>query len=96
MVPMESSTADMPSSERRRTLLDVWQRSATATFLDAYHTVAEAGPHSWLLASGEQGVLDIFLIEKVAYEIGYELANRPAWLRVPLGGLERLARRLLA
>jgi maltose alpha-D-glucosyltransferase / alpha-amylase len=35
-------------------------------------------------------------MEKVAYEINYELANRPTWLQVPLRGLDGLARRLLA
>ncbi len=96
MLPLESPMADMPSAERRLAALSLWQREATAAFLDAYHAVAEAAPNPWLNTEGEQNVMDIFLIEKVAYEIGYELANRPAWLQVPLHGLERLARRLLA
>ena len=36
----------------------------------------------------------MFLIEKAAYEIAYEAANRPSWLDVPLGGLHALAQRL--
>jgi maltose alpha-D-glucosyltransferase/alpha-amylase len=96
MLPMESAMADAPSAEQRQAALNVWQQTATAAFLDAYRAVAEAQPHPWLRASGEQEIMDIFLIEKVAYEIGYEIANRPAWLHVPLGGLDRLARRLLA
>ena len=37
---------------------------------------------------------ELFLIEKAAYEIAYEAANRPAWIDVPLHGLARsLARR---
>ena len=96
MLPLESPMADMPSSERRLAALDLWQREATAAFLDSYHSVADAQSHPWLRTTGEQEVMDIFLIEKVAYEINYELANRPAWLQVPLRGLERLARRLLA
>jgi maltose alpha-D-glucosyltransferase/alpha-amylase len=42
-----------------------------------------------------RALLDLFLIEKAAYEIGYEAANRPTWLRVPLAGLSRLMRRVL-
>jgi maltose alpha-D-glucosyltransferase/alpha-amylase len=95
-LPRESAMQDMPSVERRLAAIDFWQRAATTAFLDAYHTVAESGPHPWVRAEGEQDVMDIFLIEKVAYEIGYELANRPAWLPVPLRGLEGLAGRLLA
>ncbi|MEJ8574218.1 maltose alpha-D-glucosyltransferase [Microbaculum marinum] len=32
-------------------------------------------------------LLDLFLIQKAAYEVGYELANRPAWVEIPLRGL---------
>jgi maltose alpha-D-glucosyltransferase/alpha-amylase len=95
-LPRESAMADMPSAEHRLAALNVWQESATTAFLDAYRAVAEAQEHSWLGSPGEQDAIDIFLIEKVAYEIGYEIANRPDWLHVPLHGLERLARRLLA
>jgi len=35
-------------------------------------------------------VLDFFLLEKAFYEIGYELAHRPEWLRVPLTGVLRI------
>jgi maltose alpha-D-glucosyltransferase/alpha-amylase len=46
------------------------------------------------LPAGE-ALLDLFLVEKAAYEIGYEAANRPAWVPVPLRGLAALADRLL-
>ena len=35
------------------------------------------------------------MLEKAAYEIGYEAANRPDWIGVPVIGLDRAARRLL-
>ena len=41
--------------------------------------------------SADQALLDLFLIEKAAYEIAYEAANRPTWIDVPLRGLARLA-----
>lgn len=96
MLPLESSTPGMPSPERRRTAPGVWRRTAAIAFFDACHTVAEAGQHPWLRASGEQGVMDIFLIRKVAYGIGYEPAIRPARRQIPLRGLEHLARGRLA
>jgi maltose alpha-D-glucosyltransferase/alpha-amylase len=40
-------------------------------------------------------LLDLFLIEKAAYEVVYEAANRPAWIDVPLHGLARRVRHLL-
>ena len=41
-----------------------------------------------------RALLDLFLIEKAAYEIAYEAANRPAWIGVPLAGLARLVARI--
>jgi maltose alpha-D-glucosyltransferase / alpha-amylase len=34
--------------------------------------------------------LNFFLLEKAFYEIEYELAYRPEWLRVPLAGTLRV------
>ena len=35
-------------------------------------------------------LIRFFLLEKALYEIEYELANRPHWLNVPLGGTLRI------
>ena len=35
-------------------------------------------------------MLNFFLLEKAFYEIEYELAHRPDWLRVPLTGTLRI------
>ena len=35
-------------------------------------------------------MLDFFLLEKAFYEVEYELAHRPEWLRVPLTGVLRI------
>ncbi|HKE20710.1 MAG TPA: hypothetical protein VKB80_37810, partial [Kofleriaceae bacterium] len=37
-------------------------------------------------------LLDFYLLEKVAYELGYELSSRPDWVYVPLTGLHDLLR----
>jgi maltose alpha-D-glucosyltransferase/alpha-amylase len=35
-------------------------------------------------------VLDVYMLEKAVYELGYELNNRPDWLHVPLQGILEL------
>jgi predicted trehalose synthase len=35
-------------------------------------------------------LLDAYLLDKAAYEIGYELNNRPDWVHVPLEGMLQL------
>jgi maltose alpha-D-glucosyltransferase/alpha-amylase len=57
-------------------------------FLEHYRAAAST-------SSAEADLLSLFLIEKAAYEVAYEAANRPAWLGVPLHGLARLAALLL-
>jgi maltose alpha-D-glucosyltransferase/alpha-amylase len=41
-----------------------------------------------------RNLLDLFLIEKAAYEIVYEAAHRPTWIGVPIAGLARLTMRI--
>jgi maltose alpha-D-glucosyltransferase/alpha-amylase len=60
---------------------------AAATFLAGYAGSEEATPDP---------LLDLFLLEKAAYEVAYEAANRPDWIGVPIAGLARAAARLLA
>jgi maltose alpha-D-glucosyltransferase/alpha-amylase len=67
-----------------------WYVWVSAAYLRSYlHTAAEAG---FLPEDREQlrVLLDAFLLEKAIYEVGYELNNRPDWLRVPLAGIARL------
>jgi maltose alpha-D-glucosyltransferase/alpha-amylase len=85
---LESPTTNMPSGDRHQALLDQWKEASSSVFLEAYRSVIgqQTGDAGW------KNLLDIFLIEKVAYEISYELANRPHMLRVPLLGLDRMLR----
>ena len=83
------------AASRRAEILERFRTSAEASFLAAYREVLAASPHPWVTQAGEAAMLDLFLLEKAAYEIRYEAANRPTWLGIPLQGLHAIAVRLL-
>jgi maltose alpha-D-glucosyltransferase/alpha-amylase len=80
-------TAARLSAEDRESFLTNLRTSAQKAFLDAYF------PYTGKPA--EKALLEFFLVEKAAYELGYETANRPTWLPIPLNGLCRLTDRIL-
>ncbi len=82
--------------ERRQALLRLFQAQAAVAFVDAYQAVLADAEPRWVGAEAEQPLLDLFLLEKAAYEVRYEAANRPSWLPIPLTGLRAIAGRLLA
>jgi len=66
---------------------DAWRQLVQLTFLENYKE-AIAGCASYPADPAEvDRLLALFLLDKVLYEIRYEAANRPAWLRIPLSGL---------
>jgi maltose alpha-D-glucosyltransferase/alpha-amylase len=81
------------SPEERGRLSDAlegWGREAIDAFLSSYReTVGESGiwPRD---SNAAERMLNFFTLEKAIYEIGYEMANRPSWLHVPLQGARRL------
>ena len=84
------SAASPLTVERRLALLSRFRRKSSRAFLEAYRTAHAASPRQWVHPDAELRLLDLFLLEKAAYEVRYEAANRPAWLAVPLRGLLRM------
>jgi maltose alpha-D-glucosyltransferase/alpha-amylase len=66
--------------------LDTFRCVSSAAFLEGYR---QAG------GEVDPSVLDVFLLEKAAYEMAYETANRPKWIDTPLQGLIAIADRLI-
>ena len=83
------------TAERRQDMLGEFRGRAAAAFLAAYRAALAASPVQWVTPEAEAALLDLFLLEKAAYEIRYEVENRPAWLGIPLRGFHAIARRLL-
>jgi maltose alpha-D-glucosyltransferase/alpha-amylase len=67
-----------------------WYVWVSAAFLHTY--LAYAGPAAVLPPTRDerQTLLDAYLLEKTVYELGYELNNRPDWVRIPLQGIRQL------
>jgi maltose alpha-D-glucosyltransferase/alpha-amylase len=87
--------ASPQASARRAEILERFRADAAAAFLAAYRAVLADAPYKWVSPEGERAMLDLFLLEKAAYEIRYEAANRPSWIGIPLQGLHAIATRLV-
>jgi maltose alpha-D-glucosyltransferase/alpha-amylase len=65
----------------------LWERSTAAEFLRAYREIVSG---TALLPSGEEdlrGLLALYWLDRVLYELSYELNNRPGWAHIPLIGI---------
>jgi maltose alpha-D-glucosyltransferase / alpha-amylase len=66
--------------------LELWRDQSIATFLAAYRETINGSPVWPADQVSADKLLKFFLLEKALYEVEYELAYRPSWLRVPLRG----------
>ncbi len=68
---------------------EAWEWSCRAAFLDGWRATVDPR----LLPASEGGfdrLLELFELERLLYELRYELGNRPGWVPIPTAGLERL------
>jgi trehalose synthase-fused probable maltokinase len=66
-----------------------WEDRAREAFLEGYRAAVEPS----LLPPGQHAtdqLLTVFELEKVVYELRYELNNRPDWVAIPVAGIVRL------
>jgi maltose alpha-D-glucosyltransferase/alpha-amylase len=64
-----------------------WERDAGRHFVEGY---AKAGEGVATVPADDgtfKNLLELFLIEKAAYELRYEISHRPDWIDIPLQGL---------
>ncbi len=87
-----------PVSAAAADYLEAWERATCAAFLEGYRATAVPGKALFLPPTWEDclGIIHVYEVDKVLYELEYELRNRPEWLPIPLTGLRRLCRGLPA
>lgn len=67
-----------------------WEHKASSAFIRGYQETIKGCASC---PSGPEGFarwLGLFILEKALYEVRYELANRPTWLRIPVEGIMSL------
>ena len=69
---------------------EIWVAQISRQFLDAY--LATARGASFLPGDAKvlATMLEMYLLEKAAYEVCYELNNRPDWIFIPVRGIMRI------
>lgn len=78
---------DLAALEPWARLWNVW---VSSTFLDSYLEHAASGDFLPTNRDELNILLSIYLFDKAIYELGYELNNRPDWVRIPLTGILQL------
>jgi maltose alpha-D-glucosyltransferase/alpha-amylase len=68
----------------------LWHKWISAAFLHGYFSNADNATFLPADRGDVALLLEISLLEKAVYELGYELDNRPDWAWVPLRGILRL------
>jgi maltokinase len=66
-----------------------WEARCRASFLEGYHDTVDPR----LLPAGNSGsenLLALFELQKLVYELRYELGNRPDWVSISVAGLVKL------
>jgi maltose alpha-D-glucosyltransferase/alpha-amylase len=67
-----------------------WSSEVSERYLSKYFETAKGASYLPATQAEIQTVLELHLMEKAIYELGYELNNRPTWVGIPLQGIGKL------
>jgi len=71
-------------------LAEQWESRAAKAFLGGYRESIGECPSFPPDEKTTDSLIKLFMLEKSLYEICYEAANRPGWLRIPIRGVRRI------
>ena len=69
---------------------EIWVESVSRQFLSAYLVTTKGSSFIPDDPKTLASLLEVYLLEKAAYEVCYELNNRPDWLFIPVRGITRI------
>jgi maltose alpha-D-glucosyltransferase/alpha-amylase len=69
---------------------DFWYTWVSATFLKAYLDTSDDAVFMPNSHNETRVLLNAYQLDKAVYELGYEMNNRPTWVRIPLWGILQL------
>ena len=87
---LQEGNAERSSYEELRSWAQYWQKWVSAAFLNSYLEVSRGAIFIPRRREVLALLLDAYLLDKAVYELGYELNNRPSWVRIPLDGISQL------
>ena len=67
-----------------------WEDETSSLFLKTYGERAQGAVFLPKDYADLQKLLDMYVLDKVLYELRYEINNRPAWVRIPIQAIARL------
>ena len=92
--PSLGSSGDEPMDAERfeqfRVWAESWNTQVSEAFLAEYFGAAGAAPFLPTNPAETSKLLELYVLEKAIYELGYELNNRPDWVGLPLEGISKL------
>jgi maltose alpha-D-glucosyltransferase / alpha-amylase len=67
-----------------------WYQGISATYLKSYFSLTSQCSFFPKSLNQVKALLDICMLDKAIYELGYELNNRPGWTKIPMQGILQL------
>jgi trehalose synthase-fused probable maltokinase len=91
--PLLAATGSVKVDDGNREKLngwaEVWAKWVSERFLDEYMKTARGAEFLPPSREGIDSLLQLHVLEKAVYELGYELNNRPGWVAIPLEGISK-------
>jgi len=84
------TSVDGRDVQRLQPWAELWKTRMTSAYLRAYLDTVAAAPFVPAAPEDLAVMTTFYELEKVIYEIGYEVNNRPDWVEIPLRGLAAL------